>query len=138
MPDVQEKFDQLVVPITWNEKVTWNAYTFNMIHQQITVYCANLKCLLNFSYVSCCLIARFVHSLQIYTSVKPLRIGYFTSLAYLPVIGDTEQIVLSAKEALESEGHTLVPFEMPDSFTMARLIADFAYADGGENSLKIW
>jgi len=76
--------------------------------------------------------------LQIYTSVKPLRIGYFTSLDFFPAMGDTVRVVLSAKEALESEGHTLVPFEMPDSFAMSRVMVDLAYADRGENSLKLW
>lgn len=55
-------------------------------------------------------------------SKKKLKIGYFTSLPYFPLVGDTEEIVLKAKSALESQGHTLVPFEMPDSFEMMNLV----------------
>ncbi|OXA40478.1 fatty acid amide hydrolase 1 [Folsomia candida] len=71
-------------------------------------------------------------------SKKKLKIGYFTSLPYFPLVGDTEEIVLKAKSALESQGHTLVPFEMPDSFEMMNLVFDFCFGDAGEYLLKNW
>jgi len=69
---------------------------------------------------------------------RKLRIGYFTSLSYWPPVGDTEDVVLAAKLALERQGHTLIPFKMPDSFEMMDLVFDFAFADKGELLLKNW
>jgi Asp-tRNA(Asn)/Glu-tRNA(Gln) amidotransferase A subunit family amidase len=73
-----------------------------------------------------------------FSNKTKLRIGYFTSLSYWPPVGDTEDVVLKAKEALERQGHTLVPFTMPDSFEMMDLVFDFAFADKGEYLLKNW
>lgn len=77
-------------------------------------------------------------SLQLFTSVKPLCIGYYTTIPYFPSIGDTESVIIQAKSSLEAEGHTLVPFELPDTFDIARLLSSFLYADDGWNGRKIW
>jgi len=73
-----------------------------------------------------------------FLSKKPLRIGFFTSNDYFPVIGDTENVVLNAKSALEKAGHELVPFEMPPGYDMIKLISDYAYADNGVNFMNLW
>ena len=37
-------------------------------------------------------------------------------------MGDTESVVLNAKAALEGLGHTLVPFQLPDSYNYALVL----------------
>ncbi|CAL8109904.1 unnamed protein product [Orchesella dallaii] len=75
---------------------------------------------------------------NLFSSKRPMRIGYYTNLAYFPVLGDTEDVVLKAKSALESAGHSLIPVELPDSFEVMKVFADLVYADGGQFICKIW
>ncbi len=70
---------------------------------------------------------------QIYSSKNKLRIGYYTTLPFFPAIGDTQKTVLDAKAALESRGHDLVPFEMPDDYHYIQLINTILMADGGKS-----
>lgn len=76
--------------------------------------------------------------MQLFSSKRPLRIGYYTNLAYFPVIGDTEGVVLNAKATLEAAGHVLIPIEPFDSFKLMGVFADLAYADGGQLIRKVW
>jgi Asp-tRNA(Asn)/Glu-tRNA(Gln) amidotransferase A subunit family amidase len=69
--------------------------------------------------------------LQIFESKRKLRIGYFTSLSFFPLMGDTEETVRRAKSTLESLGHTLVPYEIPNDEHIAKIMADIANADTG-------
>lgn len=48
-----------------------------------------------------------------FKSNDELRIGYFLELPMFPPVGDTKRAVLEAKSFLESNGHTLVPFDLP-------------------------
>ncbi|ODM93474.1 Fatty acid amide hydrolase 1 [Orchesella cincta] len=75
---------------------------------------------------------------QMFSSKRKLRIGYFTSLPYFPLLGDCEEVTLNAKKALESLGHELVPFEMPDSFKMMDMVFDFGFADKGMHMVENW
>lgn len=77
-------------------------------------------------------------NLKVFSNKRKLRIGYFTSLPYFPLLGDTEEVTLNAKRALESLGHELVPFEMPDSFKMMDLVFDFGFADKGMHMVENW
>ena len=43
-----------------------------------------------------------------------------------------------AKKCLELRGHSLVPFSMPDSYEMMRLIFDFIFADKGRHLKTNW
>ncbi|ODN04811.1 Fatty acid amide hydrolase 1 [Orchesella cincta] len=75
---------------------------------------------------------------NLFSSKRPMRIGYYTNMAFFPVHGDTEEVVLNAKLALESAGHSLIPVEIPDSFEVMKVFSDLAYADGGQTVCKIW
>lgn len=75
---------------------------------------------------------------QIFSSKRKLRIGYITSLPYFPLLGDTEEVTLKAKTALEALGHELVPFELPDSFKMMDMVFDFGFADKGMHMVENW
>lgn len=75
---------------------------------------------------------------QLFQSKQKLRIGYFTSLPYFPSMGDTEEVVLRAKSSLESLGHTLVPFTMPDQYVYMRTIGRFLLADNSRCLSKGW
>ncbi|CAG7817001.1 unnamed protein product [Allacma fusca] len=73
---------------------------------------------------------------KLFHSTEPLRIGYFTSLPYFPTMGDTPETILKAKDALESIGHTVVPFELPNSFDIIEVYTALADADGGNQNYK--
>jgi fatty acid amide hydrolase len=75
---------------------------------------------------------------ELFNTKRKLRIGYYTNLSYYPLVGDTEATVLEAKSALEADGHTLVPFEMPDSFEMMKLVVDLCFADHGSHLSNSW
>jgi len=55
-------------------------------------------------------------------------------------MGDTTRTVLKAKEAFESLGHTLIPFDLPvPDTTLAKLTADLCNADTGTHLRKeLW
>ncbi|CAL8089579.1 unnamed protein product [Orchesella dallaii] len=74
----------------------------------------------------------------IFQSKEKLRIGYFTSLPYFPAMGDTEEVVQRAKSSLESLGHTLVPFTLPDQYSYMRTIGRFLLADHSRHFNKSW
>lgn len=46
--------------------------------------------------------------------------------------------MLSKKVALESEGHTLVPFPMPDGYDVMKMFFDLLLADGGVGFRKLF
>lgn len=53
-------------------------------------------------------------------------------------MGDTEEVVLRAKSSLESLGHTLVPFTMPDQYSYMRTVGRFLLADHTRHFSKNW
>jgi Asp-tRNA(Asn)/Glu-tRNA(Gln) amidotransferase A subunit family amidase len=68
-----------------------------------------------------------------------LRIGYFTSLADSPTLGDTPTMVLKAKAILELLGHTVIPFELTNVAEYSRILDNLEHADLGhhfKNKLK--
>lgn len=69
---------------------------------------------------------------QLFTSEKKLKIGYYTSLPFFPAFRDTQKTVVAAKTLLESRGHTLVKFEMPDEFHYLKVFCDLLMADHGK------
>lgn len=72
-----------------------------------------------------------------FESKEKLRIGYCTSLPYFPTMGDSGDTILRAKEALESLGHTVIPFKMPDAFDYMLILAKLLI--GNSRALKkIW
>lgn len=83
-----------------------------------------------------CVLLQTCINFQLFKSTKPLKIGYYTSLPIFPAFGDTPQIVLRAKEALESLGYQLIEFPLPDSFDLARSILGLYWCDLGKNLLK--
>jgi fatty acid amide hydrolase len=72
----------------------------------------------------------------IFESKRPLRIGYHTSLSIFPSMGDTADTVLAAKRAFESVGHTLIPFEIPDSEKYQHLTMRLWNADMGKHLVQ--
>ena len=54
------------------------------------------------------------------------------------LVGDTEGVLLNAKSALEKDGHTLLPFEMPDGFKIMNLMGSLSFADLGVHLVKNW
>jgi hypothetical protein len=51
-------------------------------------------------------------------------------------MGDTEEVVLRAKTTLESLGHTLVPYTMPDQYSYMHVMAKFLLADHNQHFFK--
>ncbi|XP_064617239.1 fatty-acid amide hydrolase 1-like [Liolophura sinensis] len=51
---------------------------------------------------------------EIYTTHKPLRIGYYKDDGYVPCIPAYHRAIDLVREVLEKQGHTLVPFQVPD------------------------
>lgn len=51
----------------------------------------------------------------IYTSKKPLRIGFYTNDGFFPALPACVTAVNKAKAILKKKGHTLTPFEFPDA-----------------------
>jgi Asp-tRNA(Asn)/Glu-tRNA(Gln) amidotransferase A subunit family amidase len=71
---------------------------------------------------------------ETFSSKKSITIGYITSLAFFPPIGDTEEAVRTAKVELEKAGHKLLRFDMPDGndgMEINKLFSQLASADGG-------
>jgi len=66
---------------------------------------------------------------QSFRSPKSLRIGYSTSMPFFPTMGDSGEMVLRAKAALESLGHTLVEFKMPDPYDYMGIFGRIVLAD---------
>lgn len=75
---------------------------------------------------------------EVYESKRKLRIGYYTYDGYVPCIPSVERGVLEAKSALESMGHTLVSFEVPNVEEMfGTLFLKACFGDGGEHFLEM-
>ena len=119
--DKMHLYDPLTLPLPWNEQVSSRKQTA----QPAGVPALRARLIL-------------LRSLQAFARKSKLRVGYYTSLPFFPVVGDTERVVLQAKAALEHDGHTVLPFAMPDSFQMMELVADFSFADGGSHLRKAW
>ncbi|CAL8085987.1 unnamed protein product [Orchesella dallaii] len=75
---------------------------------------------------------------NLFSSSKKLKIGYHTSLPFFPAFPDVQKTVLDAKLALESVGHSLIPFDMPDSYEHLKINYDLLAADGGSYLLKMF
>ncbi|CAG7819493.1 unnamed protein product [Allacma fusca] len=75
-------------------------------------------------------------NVELFKSTQPLRIGYFTTLAFFPTIGDIPETVLKAKTSLALMGHTLVPFELPDPWHIMEVFASLSFADGGNQNYQ--
>ncbi|ODM90213.1 Fatty-acid amide hydrolase 1 [Orchesella cincta] len=67
-----------------------------------------------------------------------LRIGYFVSLPIFPSFPDVQKTVMDAKLALESAGHELVPFQMPDDFHHMKTNYALFAANKGSEFLKMF
>ncbi|ODM90211.1 Fatty acid amide hydrolase 1 [Orchesella cincta] len=65
----------------------------------------------------------------LFSSKTQLKIGYYTSLAYFPAFLDVQKTVLNAKLALESAGHQVIPFEMPETYNYMKINFDLFTAD---------
>ncbi|CAL8110668.1 unnamed protein product [Orchesella dallaii] len=73
----------------------------------------------------------------LFSSTKPLKIGYYTSLPIFPAFGDTPSTVLKAKSCLETmKQYQVVQFPIPDTFDLSRSIFGLYWADLGKNLLK--
>ncbi|XP_039175803.1 fatty-acid amide hydrolase 1-like isoform X1 [Crotalus tigris] len=74
---------------------------------------------------------------QVYTSSRPLRIGYHETNSYSMPSPSVRRAVLETKELLERNGHVLVPFE---PHHMAHFISNFNgasfFRDGGATFLQ--
>ncbi|ODM88582.1 Fatty acid amide hydrolase 1 [Orchesella cincta] len=84
------------------------------------------------------LIAPIPWNETLFSSTKALKIGYYTSIPYFPAFPDVQKTVLKAKHALESAGHQVVHFDMPDSFHYLKTNMDMYSADRGLHFLKMF
>jgi len=73
---------------------------------------------------------------QLFQSKEKLRIGYFSSLPFFPAMGDTEEVLMRAKSSLESLGHTLVPYTLPDEYNYMKVLMRFLMADHYQHFYK--
>lgn len=69
---------------------------------------------------------------RLFSATTPLKIGYFTSLPFLPAFPDTQKTVIAAKDALLAAGHTVVPFQMPDAYKYMEVIYEHIFGDQGK------
>ena len=50
-------------------------------------------------------------------------------MSFFPALGDTPNVVMKAKAALESLGHTLIPFKLPEDWNVVRVAFELYFAD---------
>uniref|UniRef100_A0ABM5G7Q3 Vitamin D3 hydroxylase-associated protein-like n=1 Tax=Pogona vitticeps TaxID=103695 RepID=A0ABM5G7Q3_9SAUR len=68
---------------------------------------------------------------EIYTSTKPLRIGYYDDDGYFEPSPSMRRAVRETKHLLQTSGHTLVPFEPPRiNYVVDELFTRGLYSDG--------
>lgn len=115
---VQSNLDPSAVPISWNKSVSF--IIISVLHTKLVIP--------SWSFAE--VLVLFWYSLfQIFDSNQSLRIGYFTELPLIPSAGDTTATVLAAKTSLESKGHTLIPFELPDALHIYHVYITFRFAE---------
>ncbi|KAJ8375240.1 hypothetical protein SKAU_G00058200 [Synaphobranchus kaupii] len=74
---------------------------------------------------------------QVYSSSRPLRIGYYESDDYQQASPSMRRAVREVKELLEEAGHTLVPFSLPRlTYAMHQLFVRGVLGDGGATLLS--
>ena len=60
---------------------------------------------------------------------RQLRIGYSTEDTLFPIHPGLRRAVLEAKKNLETQGHIVVEFPLPNSTRVSQLYSGFVYAD---------
>ncbi|XP_039262529.2 vitamin D3 hydroxylase-associated protein-like isoform X1 [Styela clava] len=73
---------------------------------------------------------------ELYNSKTPLRIGYYMDDGYMKPVPACQRAVRMTKEALQSAGHTLVPFEIPDIEELMEMTTRAFYVDGGRGNIE--
>ncbi|XP_052095457.1 vitamin D3 hydroxylase-associated protein-like [Mytilus californianus] len=69
---------------------------------------------------------------EIYEEKRKLNIGFYVDDGSLKSIPACQRAVLEVKAMLESQGHTLIPFEPLDISKMSELFIKATFADGGK------
>ncbi|XP_035921769.2 fatty-acid amide hydrolase 1 [Halichoerus grypus] len=74
---------------------------------------------------------------EVYTSSRPLRVGYYETDKYTMPTPAMKRAVLETKQSLEAAGHTLVPF-LPSNIPRAleTLSTGGLFSDGGHSFLQ--
>lgn len=74
---------------------------------------------------------------EIYTSSRPLRVGYYETDNYTRPSPAMKRALLETKQSLEAAGHTLVPF-LPSNipYVLETLCAGGLFSDGGHSFLQ--
>ncbi|KAL5007167.1 hypothetical protein ScPMuIL_015973 [Solemya velum] len=67
---------------------------------------------------------------EIYEDHRPLRIGYFHDIGYMPSVPACERGVREVREILEKNGHTLIEFKVPRVDKALELFAQCVFGDG--------
>ncbi|XP_075037648.1 vitamin D3 hydroxylase-associated protein-like [Mixophyes fleayi] len=68
---------------------------------------------------------------EIYSSTKPLRIGYYEEDGYFQVNPSMRRVLLETKQLLEDSGHKLIPFSPPRVDYVNGLFWKQLFGDGG-------
>ena len=110
--NISSKLDQEIVPINWDSTV---------FEAKRRVQC-NLFC-------SC----KFSNSVNNVTFIlypcRRLRIGYSTEDTLFPIHPGLRRAVLDAKKVLETQGHIVVEFPLPNPTRVSQMYSGFVYAD---------
>ncbi|ETN68935.1 Amidase [Necator americanus] len=69
---------------------------------------------------------------EMFNSQKKLRIGFYTHDGFVTPAPANQRAVIEAKKILESLGHTLVPFSIPNAEQMFQLFMGSVSPDGGK------
>ncbi|XP_002750826.1 fatty-acid amide hydrolase 1 isoform X2 [Callithrix jacchus] len=74
---------------------------------------------------------------EVYTSSRPLRVGYYETDNYTMPTPTMRRAVLETKQSLEAAGHTLVPF-LPSNipYALETLSTGGLFSDGGHTFLQ--
>ncbi|XP_067846150.1 fatty-acid amide hydrolase 1 [Heptranchias perlo] len=74
---------------------------------------------------------------EVFSSSKPLRIGYYESDGYWIPNASMKRVVMETKQLLEEAGHTLVPFTpLRTLYVLTELVMQGLMADGGRTLLE--
>ena len=84
------------------------------------------------------LIPRLIWDKKVYESNRKMKIGYYEGDSVLPVTPGILRALRMSKKALQSRGHEVVTFNLPDMMEFFEMALDILLSDGGATMLKHW
>nr|CAB3244174.1 fatty-acid amide hydrolase 1-like [Phallusia mammillata] len=74
---------------------------------------------------------------KLFGCTKPLRIGYYVDDGFNKPVPAVQRAVMMAKKHLETSGHILVPYKIPNVERAWELFMSLCFADGGKRCKEI-